>query len=244
MLGQEKDATTHGQPSKFELADQGTLLLDQVESLSLELQAALLHIIETRHVMRLGSSHPIPVDVRIIAATTADLEALVAQGSVLPHLYYRFGVFHLELPPLRDRVEDIPPLAERFLHACMRTRDNQRQWTINPEAMDILLRYPWPGNVRELESVLERAMSQSREGEIVCPADLPDMVRKGRVIMPASNHAQPVMSVTDAEREAILRAGWACDGRVTEMATMLGIGRSTLWRKLKRHNLTPAIFKA
>lgn len=240
MLGQEKDATTHGQPSKFELAEGGTLLLDQVESLSLELQSALLHIIETRHVMRLGSSHPIPVDVRIIAASTANLEDLVAQGSVLPHLYYRFGVFHMELPPLRERVEDIPLLAERFL-ARHTGRDNQPT-TVDPEALEILLRYPWPGNVRELESVLERAISQSR-GEAITPADLPEMVRSGRVLMPAASHAQPVLSVTDAEREAILRAGWACEGRVTEMAAMLGIGRSTLWRKLKRHNLTPAVFK-
>ncbi|MEZ4518114.1 MAG: dihydroxyacetone kinase operon transcriptional regulator DhaR [Chloroflexota bacterium] len=241
ILGQEKDATTHGQPSKFELADGGTLLLDQIESLSLELQSALLHVIETRHVMRLGSSHPIPIDVRIIAATTADLEELVAQGSVLPHLYYRFGVFSLELPPLRDRVEDIPLLAERFMlrHAA---REN-RPISIDDEAMEILLRYPWPGNVRELESVLERAATQSHEG-VIHSADLPEAIRRGRVLISAAPHAQPVMSVADAEREAILRAGWACEGRVTEMATMLGIGRSTLWRKLKRHNITPDVFKA
>jgi transcriptional activator for dhaKLM operon len=241
MLGQEKDATTHGQPSKFELAEGGTLLLDELESLSLELQSALLHIIETRHVMRLGSSHPIPVNVRIIAATTANLEDLMAQGSLLPHLYYRFGVFHMELPPLRERVEDIPLLAERFL--ARHTQRDNRPMTINTEAMAILSRYPWPGNVRELESVLERAISQSRS-EVIDASDLPEMVRSGRVLMPTGTHAQPVLSVTDAEREAILRAGWACQGRVTEMATMLGIGRSTLWRKLKRHNITPAAFKA
>lgn len=240
MLGQEKDAATHGQPSKFELADSGTLLLDEIESLTLEVQAALLHIIETKHVLRLGSSHPIPIDVRIIAATTTNLEQLVAQGSVLPHLYYRFGVFHLELPPLRDRVEDIAPLAERFL--LRHSMRDKAPMDIDPETMKILCRYPWPGNVRELESVLERAMNQSR-GQTICPVDLPEAVRRGRVLMPASAHAQPVLSVSDAEREAILRAGWACEGRVTEMATMLGIGRSTLWRKLKRHNLTPAIFK-
>lgn len=241
MLGQEKDATTHGQSSKFELADGGTLLLDQVESLSLELQAALLQIIETRHVLRLGSSHPIPVDVRIIATTTADLEELAVQGSVLPHLYYRFGVFRLWLPPLRDRVEDIPLLANRFIarHAA---RDG-RSADIDPAAMDILKRYPWPGNVRELESVLERAISQSRN-DVISPADLPDVVLKGRVLMPSSSRVQPVMSVSEAEREAILRAGWACEGRVSEMANLLGIGRSTLWRKLKHLNLSPAVFKA
>jgi transcriptional activator for dhaKLM operon len=241
ILGQEQDTNTRGQPSKFELADGGTLLLDQVENLSLELQAALLHVIETRHVMRLGSSEPIPVDVRIIAATTADLADLVADGNFLSHLYYRFGVFRIDVPPLRDRVDDIPLLAERFL-ARQTTRDSRAVW-IDDDAVRILCRYPWPGNVRELESVLERAMSQSRDG-VIRPADLPEAVRTGRVLSARSPLAQPVLSVMDAEREAIMRAGWACRGQVTEMARLLGIGRSTLWRKMKRLNLSPGLFKA
>lgn len=240
ILGQEQDTNTRGQPSKFELADGGTLLLDQIENLSLELQAALLHVIETRHVMRLGSSEPIPVDVRIIAATTEDLPGMVAEGNFLPHLFYRFGVFRIEVPPLRERVEDIPLLAERFL-ARQTARDSRAVW-IDDDAVRILCRYPWPGNVRELESVLERAMSQSRDG-VIRPADLPEAVRTGRVLNARSPLAQPVLSVVDAEREAIMRAGWACRGQVTEMARLLGIGRSTLWRKMKRLNLSPGLFK-
>ncbi len=240
ILGHEQDTNTRGQPSKFELADGGTLLLDQVENLTLELQAALLHVLETRHVTRLGSSTPIPVDVRIIAATTANLEDLVAQGSFLSHLYYRFGVFKVLVPPLRERVEDIPLLAERFL-ARQTARENQALW-IEDEAVRFLGRYPWPGNVRELESVLERAMSQCRDN-VIRPGDLPEMVRNGRVLSGRHPLAQPVISVDEAEREAILRAGWACNGRVTEMARILGIGRSTLWRKMKRLDISPAIFK-
>ncbi len=240
ILGHEQDTNTRGQPSKFELADGGTLLLDQIENLSLELQAALLHVIETHHVTRLGSSAPIPVNVRIISATTANLEDLVAQGSFLPHLYYRFGVFKLEVPPLRDRVEDIPLLAERFL-ARQTARENRATW-IEDEAVRFLLRYPWPGNVRELESALERAMSQSRDN-VIRPGDLPEMVRNGRVLTGRHPLAQPVISVNEAEREAILRAGWACNGRVAEMARLLGIGRSTLWRKMKQLDISPAIFK-
>jgi transcriptional activator for dhaKLM operon len=241
ILGQEQDTNTRGQPSKFELADGGTLLLDQIENLSLELQAALLHVIETRHVMRLGSSQPIPIDVRIIAATTDDLAELVAQGIFLPHLYYRFGVFKIDVPPLRDRVEDIPLLAERFL-ARQTARESRAFW-IDDEAVRILCRYPWPGNVRELESVLERAMNQSRDG-IIRPADLPEAVRIGRVLNARSPLAQPVLSVSEAEREAILRAGWACHGRVTEMARLLGIGRSTLWRKMKQLDISTTHFKS
>lgn len=240
ILGHEQDTNTRGQPSKFELADGGTLLLDQIENLSLELQAALLHVIETHHVTRLGSSAPIPVDVRIVGATTVNLEELVAQGSFLPHLYYRFGVFKIEVPPLRERVEDIPLLAERFL-ARQTAREARAMW-IEDEAVRFLVRYPWPGNVRELESALERAMSQSRDN-VIRPGDLPEMVRNGRVLAGRHPLAQPVLSVDEAEREAILRAGWACNGRVTEMARILGIGRSTLWRKMKHLDISPAIFK-
>ncbi|MEZ4647140.1 MAG: sigma 54-interacting transcriptional regulator, partial [Chloroflexota bacterium] len=140
FLGHEEDAVHNGRPSKFELTNGGTLLLDQVEGLSLEMQAALLHVIETKHVMRLGGTHPIPVDVRIIAATAADLEQLVAEGNVIAHLYYRFGVFNIAIPPLRERVDDIPILAERFL-ARITDRNNQPVW-IDDEAMKTLRRYP------------------------------------------------------------------------------------------------------
>ena len=241
ILGHEQDTNTRGQPSKFELAEGGTLLLDQIENLSLELQAALLHVIETRHVTRLGSSTPISVDVRIIATTTINLEEVVAQGSFLSHLYYRFGVFKIDLPALRERVEDIPLLAERFL-ARQTARESRAMW-IEDEAVVALSRYPWPGNVRELESVLERAMNQCRDG-VIRTADLPEAVRNGRVL--TGNHplAQPVVSVSEAEREAILRAGWACQGRTTEMARLLGIGRSTLWRKMKALDISPAGFKS
>jgi len=240
ILGQEQDTTTRGQPSKFELAEGGTLLLDQVEALTLEVQAALLHVIETRHVSRLGSAAPIPIDVRIIAATTENLEDLVAQGSFLSHLYYRFGVFKIDVPPLRERVEDVPLLAERFL-ARQTARESRAMW-IEDEAVATLTRYPWPGNVREFESVLERAMSQCRDG-VIRAGDLPEAVRHGRVVSGRYPLAQPIISVHEAEREAILRAGWACQGRVTEMARLLGIGRSTLWRKMRQFDLAPATFK-
>jgi transcriptional regulator of acetoin/glycerol metabolism len=238
LLGEEDNV--HVRPSKFELAEGGTLFLDQVDALSLEMQAAVLQVIETGHVLHLGGTQPVPVDVRIVVATSRDLEELVSEGSFLSHLYYRFGVFNISLPPLRERTEDIPLLAERFLARITR-RDGRAVW-IDDDAMDSLRRYPWPGNVRELESILERAMHQSQDG-ILRPADLPEVVRQRRVIAGSQPATQPVLSVPEAEREAIIRAGWACNGRVTEMARQLQIGRTTLWRKMKRHNISPDQFK-
>jgi len=240
FLGQEQSRSVDGRPSKFELANGGTLMFDQIESLSLEMQAALLHVIETGHVLRLGSSRPIPVDVRIIGATSDDLEALVAAGHFISHLYYRFGVFNITIPPMRERTEDIPLLAERFLARISR-RDGRAAW-IDDEATAVLRRYPWPGNVRELESALERALLQSSDNTIRA-ADLPEIIRNGRIVIANSPQAEPVLTTAEAEREAILRAGWACQGRVTEMSQQLGIGRTTLWRKMKRLRISPHQFK-
>ncbi|MFW6063667.1 MAG: sigma 54-interacting transcriptional regulator, partial [Chloroflexota bacterium] len=142
FLGHDESGNSKSRPSKFELADGGTLLLDQIEHLSLEMQAAVLHLVETGHIMRLGSARPVHVNVRIIAATTVDLEQRVREGSFISHLYFRFGVFNIAIPPLRERVEDVPLLAERFLARF--TRDQERAAWVEDEAMDILRRYPWP----------------------------------------------------------------------------------------------------
>jgi transcriptional activator for dhaKLM operon len=240
FLGYEKESGRDGRPSKFELAHEGTLLLDQVESLSLEMQSALLQVIETGHVMRLGSSRPIPVDVRVVAATTADLEKSVAEGNFLSHLYYRFSVFHITIPPLRERAEDILLLAKRLL--ARSARRHGQNMVLDDEAMAILRRYPWPGNVRELEMVLERAAYQSSD-YVIHLMDLPENVRNGRVVVGRGPQPQPVLSAAEAEREAIIRAGWACKGRVSEMARELEIGRTTLWRKMKVYQIVPARFR-
>ncbi|MGD8583786.1 MAG: dihydroxyacetone kinase operon transcriptional regulator DhaR [Chloroflexota bacterium] len=240
FLGHARGTGILGQPSKFELAHGGTLLLDQVESISLELQTALLRVLETGYVMRLGGIQPIQLDVRIMAATTADLERQVAEDSFISHLYYRFGVFNIHIPPVRERIDDIPLIAERFL-ARISQRDDRALW-IDDEAMAVLCRYPWPGNVREMESALERAVSQSQDG-VVRVVNLPEVVRSGRVITTDSPQAEPVLSIAEAEREAIIRAGQATQGRVSDMAHQLGIGRTTLWRKMKRLNISPEDFR-
>lgn len=239
FLGYEDDAAGNGRPSKFELADGGTLLLDQVESLSLEMQSALLHVIKNQSVMRLHSVSAKPVDVRIIATTSENLEQYVADGRLLPQLYHRFGVFNLNLPPLRRRVEDIPLLAGRFLARF--PQDGEEAVLLEDQALDVLQRYPWPGNVRELEGVLELALNSS-DG-LIQVKDLPEKVRNGRVLTGKTPQPQPVLTVAEMEREAIIRAGWSCQGRVSEMAEQLGIGRTTLWRKMRRLQLTPQQFK-
>jgi transcriptional activator for dhaKLM operon len=223
------------------LADSGTLFLDDIESLTLEMQAALLHLLETGHVMRLGSSRPIPVDVRIIGGTAVNLESYVADGRFHPHLYYRFGVFIIELSPLRDRLEDIPLLVERFLSRISQRLDKPA-W-ISDEAQTALQRYPWPGNIRELEDVLERAVMQA-DNNLVQVSDLPAVVRSGRVLTSQTPRPQPVLTLRDAEREAIIRAAWASEGRVSDMARQLGAGRTTLWRKLKQLDINLEQYKS
>ena len=241
FLGYEQERGKDGRFSKFELAHGGTLVLGQIESLSLEMQAALLHAIETNTIMRIGGNQPIPVDVRIIASSSADIEQAVAEENFLGQLYYRFNIFNIKIPPLRDRLEDIPLLATRFL-AAMGHNQATEQPLIDDDVMAILYRYPWPGNVRELENVLERASYHSHDG-IIRPLDLPEVVRSGRVMVATSPQPQPIISITEAERKAIVQAGRACQGHVGEMAHYLGISRTTLWRKMKRFNLDVAEFK-
>lgn len=237
--GISNETHNDGRPSKFELADKGTLFLDQIEHLSFEMQAALLQVIDTGHVMRLGSTRAIPVDVRIIAASSNDLEAEVEDSNFRADLYYRFGVFTIEMPPLRERVEDIPLLVSHFLR---RSRHADRNVEISDEALEILIQYPWPGNIRELENVLERALVHT-DDDYLTPNNLPNTVRSRRALTPDSPNPRPVLSFAEAERQAIIRAGYACNGKVTEMAQKLGIGRTTLWRKMNQFGLDQDTFK-
>ncbi len=219
-----------GRPSKFELADGGTLFLDRVEALSLEVQAALLEVLEVGHVLRLGGSRPIPVDVRVIASTSADLEQRVAEGSFRADLYRRFRVFTLWVPPLRERPQDIPLLAQRVLDRL--ERQLGRALHLRPAVVEVLQRYPWPGNLRELEHVLERAALFAEDGAIGLE-HLPASIRQARRWVVQQGDVKPVLTLAEAEREAILRAAQACQGRVKCMAETLGISRTTLWRRLK-----------
>ena len=242
FLGIDQSAD-QSRPSKFELADGGTLHLTDIEYLSLEMQSALLHVIDSGMVMRLAGTRAIPVDVRIIATTTADLDALVGAGHFHADLLYRFNAFRIFVPPLRERTEDLETLIERT--AARIGRQAQRRVHITPEAMELLRRYTWHGNIRELESVMERIIL-TNDRSVIRPEDLPSNIRfaTARTSANAASPALPVRSLDDLEREAIERAGWACRGNVSRMAAQLGISRTTLWRRLKQYGIDPNRFRA
>jgi transcriptional regulator with PAS, ATPase and Fis domain len=228
---------TLGQPSKFELAHGGTLHLEEIDALPLEMQTALLRVIETGEVMRLGGRRIIPVDVRFIATTSVDLDRYVVNGDFRADLYYALSRIVIRLPSLRDRMSDLPLLIEAQLDRL--SRQAGRRIELSNDALLALRRYRWPGNVRELENALERAANLS-EQSVIEVQHLPESIR-GRA--GRRGQVERVPALHEAEYDAIIRAGWACDGNLTKMAAMLGIGRTTLWRKLKAAGISVEEFR-
>ncbi|MCS6963230.1 MAG: sigma-54 dependent transcriptional regulator, partial [Thermoflexus sp.] len=241
LLGVEggafRNGPTEGRPGKFELAHGGTLYLDEIEALPLEVQVAILRILETGEVMRLGGLRPIRVDVRLIASSAADLERLVAEGHFRSDLYHLLASTAIRIPPLRDRPEDIALIAEAVFRRLRRT--SGRTYRITETALQRLKAYPWPGNVRELENVLERAAALSEDGWIDLP-HLPERIVRGLMIEQTPDSIRPV---EELEREAILRAAIQYRGRIREMASALGLSRTTLWRRMKRYGIQLSIFR-
>jgi transcriptional activator for dhaKLM operon len=239
ILGTDAHAGEADRPSKFELADGGTLVFDMIDQLSLEAQYIVANVMTSRQVQRRYAHRPTTVNVRIIATTTQSLDKLIQTGVFLPQLYYMFSAFRFTIPPLRDRAEDVAVLVDRILE---RHNNPQQPYMMETSTLDLISSYPWPGNIRELESVVERAIIHADDYHIT-PADLPPNVRTEHSLQPGSLVPQPAISLLDAEREAIILAGWACHGVVSDMSDVLGINRSTLWRKLKQHNLSVSMFK-
>jgi DNA-binding NtrC family response regulator len=240
LFGHEKGAFTGAVEStkgKFELAHLGTLYLDEIGEMSHATQVKLLRALEEGEVTRVGGTGPIRVDIRIVAATNADLERLLAAGRLRKDLYYRLKVVVLELPPLRERREDIPLLTEAFLRgAC--ERNHLPLKTILPEAVEMLSAYPWPGNVRELKNVVESACVLTRR-KVIRPEELPEYVR--RPAQPAKEEPRPTPEETfnldELERRAIGGALEAAGGNRKRAAGLLGISERTLYRKLKEYDL-------
>lgn len=235
LFGREKDSGVI-QPGKFELAHGGTIFLQNIESLPLNFQAALLGVIDLKQVIRLGGTTPIPIKVRIIAASNADLREEVRQKRFREDLYYRLRALTLTIPPLRERGRDIVMLATHIVE--QQARRLGKQILITPRALAALESYHWPGNVRELEDVLEWAV-QMVDGTELDVVHLPEEIR--RAARGASD--EPVSTLLEMERQAILRAGLVYRGNVTEMARALGIGRTTLWRKMRSFGIKPDMFK-
>jgi transcriptional activator for dhaKLM operon len=235
-------ARAEGRPSKFELASGGTLFLDEVDAIPREFQSALGRVIETGEVMRLGGTRTIPVNLRIIASTDVDIDNLVVEGNFQANLLYRLSSIVIDIPPLRSHREDLPELIETILARMGRGASGAA--VVTPAALAVLMLYPWPGNVRELENVMERASSQAPLGQPIDIVHLPEAVRRSSVIVPTRERVEPVLSFDEWNREGIIRAGWATQGNAAQMAAMLGISRTTLWRKMKAYNLDIHTFQS
>jgi two-component system response regulator HydG len=214
-------------PGLFEAASGGTLLLDEVADLPAQLQVKLLRVLQDGEVRRVGATRSIAMNVRVLAATHKDLEALVESGGFRADLYYRLKVFSLRLPPLRDRPEDVLPLARHFLAL---ERDPARALTAATK--DLLCAYRWPGNVRELSNAMRYA-SALAEGEVIEPCHLPDEILRARP--PQASPPGSLRTLAEVEEEHVLSVLRACRGVQADAARVLGIGRNTLWRKLRSY---------
>jgi DNA-binding NtrC family response regulator len=246
LFGYVKGAFTGANHSKDGLlvsAEGGTVFLDEIGELSLDLQAKLLRALQEREVRPVGANHRVPIKARIVAATNRDLASMVEKGSFRKDLFYRINVVNLRLPSLRDRREDIPLLAAHFLDRI--SRDNGRKFTLSDEALRTMMRYEWPGNVRELENSIERACALS-SGPVLHLGDLPTQLQQHGLEARRAAAAGEVSEAEDSpgvktlaelEREAILGAIRTLKGDKLQAAKMLGIGKTTLYRKLKEYGI-------
>lgn len=242
VKGSFTGALTHKQ-GKVEMADGGTLLLDEIGEMPMELQVRILRLIQEREIEKIGAPKPTKVDVRIIAATHRDLAAMVKQGTFREDLYYRLLVVPIKLPSLRERSADIEELVQHFFRKN-RIKHGRSDLTMQPEVLQHFLEYTWPGNVRELENAIERMVLLAKGGELTL-ADLPDSIRR-----PQSNASLPVsvpdqgMSLQAFERQLILQALKKCGGNQTQAARHLGISRRTLAYRLERFGVHGEALKA
>jgi two-component system response regulator HydG len=236
LFGHVKGAFTGADRTRvgrFEAAHRGSIFLDEIGDLPLTTQAKLLRVLQEKVVERVGDHRPIPVDVRIISATNQDLKRLMEQGRFREDLFYRINVIPIQLPPLRERPEDIPLLVDYFLKR-RRDRHKKRVTGISRSALEILLHYHWPGNVRELINVIDYALVLCREGAIL-PEHLPvQLIRPGSV-RPLPRESNKGSGIS--RREAILAALKAAKGKKAAAARHLGISRVTLWKWLKEHDI-------
>jgi DNA-binding NtrC family response regulator len=232
LFGHERGAFTGAQfrkKGKFEIADGGTVFLDEISDISLKMQTDLLRVLQEKEIVRVGSSQPIHVDFRAIAATNKDLQTLVQAGSFRPDLFYRLHVVMIDMPPLRDRREDIPLLVEHFIAKLCASMNRQPAPQVAPEAMDLLIRHHWPGNVRELENAVERALVVGR-GRELRPVDFSFQLQGAGAV--ASGR-----SLDEVEQAHIAQIWAESGGNHSKAARTLGIDRTTLYKKLKRYGL-------
>jgi DNA-binding NtrC family response regulator len=228
LFGHERGAFTGAvtrRRGKVELADEGTLFLDEIGDVPPKVQVDLLRVLQDHQLTRVGANAPVPVDFRLITATHRDLEAEVATGRFREDFYFRINVFMIPLPPLRERTEDIPALAEHFLKHFT-TQMNRRISGFTPEAMTALVAYPWPGNVRELQNAIERAIVMCK-GEQIEAGHFPFAVPRAAVDV----------SLSSVEAAHIRQVLTAFSYNVAQAARALGIDRVTLYNKMKKYGI-------
>jgi len=226
-------ALKEGRPGKFELADGGTILLDEVGDMPLELQAKLLRVIQEKSITRIGGMKAIPVNVRVIAVTNRDLASEVRKKNFRSDLYYRLNVLYIKLSPLRERREDIPPLIHHFVAKDRQKPAVNDEIRFSDKAMDALVKYNWPGNIRELENVVERAINIA-QGNLITTKHLPDNLLSEFKRKPLMDQINPL---EETEKNMIINALKSCGGNISKTAKKLGIGRTTLYRKIKKYNI-------
>lgn len=237
LFGHERGAFTdarHAKAGKIEMAAGGTVYFDQIQDLAPPMQAKLLRVVEERRFERVGGTRTIDVDVRFVASSNVDLAEAVRGGRFREDLYHRLNVVPLRLPPLRNRREDILPLAESFL-ARERERGTSDASGFAPEAVELLKGYLWPGNVRELRSVVERAAILTARGEVT-PTALPPQVLEQPATLWAGRDRRPTLK--DVELAYIRYVLDAVQGNQTRAAGVLGISRKTLWEKRRRYGIS------
>lgn len=234
LFGHEKGAFTGAhqmRKGKFEIADGGTIFLDEIASISMKTQVELLRVLETKQFTRLGGNKVIKVDFRVICATNKNLEAAVEEGTFREDLYYRLNVFSIYLPPLRERRADIPLLSRHFLQKFALAMSKPIR-EISPEAMDILVRYDWPGNVRELENAIERAVVIGKPPSIQ-QHDLPMTLERADMLQSSD-------ALVDVEKRHIAKILEKYEWNISRAAEALKIDRVTLYNKIKRYELKRA----
>jgi len=238
LFGYVKGAFTGAVQSRdglLAIAEGGTVFLDEVGELPVDLQAKLLRAIQEREIRPVGSTRRIAINVRILAATNRDLEQAVAQGTFRRDLYFRLNVLSLRIPPLRERRQDIPLLGAHFLERLSRASGHER--SVSDEAMKALLAYDWPGNVRELENCLERACAFTT-GPMIQAADLPSSIHSAPGTMPigVEGTTTKILPMAELEKLTILNTITQLNGDKLLAARLLGIGKTTLYRKLKEYS--------
>ncbi len=236
LFGYVRGAFTGANQAKdglLAIAEGGTVFLDEVGELPVDLQSKLLRAIQEKEIRPVGSTRRIPINVRILAATNRDLEQAVTAGAFRRDLYFRLNVLSLRIPPLRERREDIPVLIAHFMERASRASGQEK--ILNDEALKVMLAYDWPGNVRELENCLERTCAFT-SGTLIHVADLPPAIGRTAIVVPSNgngNGHNKIVPMAELEKLTILSAIAELNGDKLQAARLLGIGKTTLYRKLK-----------